>query len=378
MIRSSFPLGSAAVLVLALLDNSAAATIIPPATAYDTAPRDGKLSAEEQRAYKAGLLDAFAEGADRHAILREVFVLEAAQEGAGGAPVPLLMLEPGPNRRACGGSKQRFYLRAEIHATPLLGCDGLDTSADGAKVSFEHDGIGDDTTLLFDFGLAIPLIPDPQPIDPGLSLGGLSLTDYGIALFVEGHGAVKENAGNSGTMQSGLLFDAVYEGSALAYLGLSSAVYYQHYLNGDGSGVGASLTLTPADAGLRINATPGGRENKAVTSYFTTSLMLDAIHVTSPGNTGFAAGEDFAWGIFNFGYLYADDRLGTHGARFKVGSQFAADLVSGRDAILLSASAGLYLDATQTTALDLGWQKGTDYKTMEKVDSVTLGLTLKF
>ena len=278
-------------------------------------------------------------------------------------------------------SSQRFFLRASVETTPLFGCAGLNAAPKSAGLSFSEDYLTGDWALNVSGGMAY-LLTDGRVTPREGVFNGLALVQVPLAFYVQGSGTFSSGGESRGVFRAGIKTDLVFQnfgGEGLEALTVTSALYRQFDFNG-ASGMGIKATLRPWSLRRNLNAAKEDANRQATAPYFFWSpyAAIDAYWGDDPGNTELTVGQDYFWAEVGSNFTYVVPALGVHGARFELGVSHHVDLKSGVDATLGEARLSMHLNERKTTALAVTYTKGTDYRSLEKIDQLKVEVGLRF
>lgn len=279
----------------------------------------------------------------------------------------------------------RFYVLGSVEDRPLYRCAALGGASDAATLSFSEDYRGDSWLLSVQGALAVLLSEGGVESRAGV-YSGLMLTARPMAFYLEGEGTFG-SSGSDGVFRVGLKSDLVFvkfrdsaaEDAWFDGFTVTSALYRQFDLDG-ASGTGFKTTIRPEATRANIGATFLDKERTATDPYFIWSpyLSVDALWNDQAGDTGLADNEDYLWVGLGSDFTYVMPDVGPYGARINLGLSHHIDLNSDLSATWGQASFSTALNKAQTAYLKATYARGTDYRSLGKVDKLTIGLGLRF
>lgn len=279
---------------------------------------------------------------------------------------------------ACG-SDQSFFLQESISQISLHHLAVVVPSKQGAVFSINQDRLANITTWqvkgtaawLPSWGVDRCLYSEatqrPQ---------GVVLTAFGLAPYISFSGTGNSNAPGTSNLTMGALSQFQFFGGAFDVQELSLAPSYRTDFQGKAEIYGIQASWRPYHFESRLNGLQGDIGSR----YWDWSLGADVdyLNVQKAGNSGLSANSQYAWfgGIFGLGYSISD--VGVHGLRLSADVEAHYDLVNDISAVKYSTGAVLGLSEDKRTSLELKYENGKDYQTLQKVNGVKLNLRLAF
>jgi len=278
--------------------------------------------------------------------------------------------------RRCGDGG-RFFLRGAKPETGVASSNDPGTVTTGASLAITDK---DNTTTATVNGVAGYIISynclsRPEgvgPTDPYLS-------GYVVAPWISANGTLFTEGETPDTSKLKAGVDAQFEISNvlfnLQYLTLSP--YFQTDFSGDAEIYGGMVSWEPRQSAIRLGGVTRP-EGALLDFYWTAKGVADYRYVAKAGASGLTDGAEYAWlgGTLGLnGWLFPN----ALDSRLFFTTEYSAfwDAYSDRTVDLFKANLGWDLTPDKSTAIRLGYQRGTDKDTLTKVNQVDLSLTFK-
>lgn len=340
---------------------------IPEPGVADINPKDGTLSPEEQQNY-AKLMRAYgAEGAEREGRVRQAGGFDPS------ANVILDKIDMSSPR-----APSRFVLRNSVLDARLLGPRDINSLDAGASISFTRDRVLNKTAYVLRGGLAFYIIPS-YDIEVGPTApNAFRPAEAAAAIFVEADGTVVAENPNAGTLRTGIKGDVDWAGGVLDVLSLSAALYHQTDLDFESSGVGLQTTLRPWRAEWHINGARLTEEKSNAYWYFDTAAVADYLKIDDSGVTGLKDGSAYAWLGGWLGLVYRNEKNEDNPVYASLSAGIFKDIRGGNSVERYLAKIGRSFDKEGKTGVELTYDRGVDYKSLNKTDVVSLSYTIRY
>ncbi|MBF9052185.1 hypothetical protein GTA62_19680 [Roseobacter sp. HKCCD9010] len=211
-------------------------------------------------------------------------------------------------------------------------------------------------------------VGSPDPLPDG------ALSGYVIAPYLSFRGTGSNDRATVSDLRFGVEIELQFYGGLINLQELSISPYYRTDFDGDAEIYGLDAIWTPYHFDARLNGYFDAPQQGVFD--WNANLRLEYAHVVEAGNSGLVTGTEYGWvgTELGVGYTFRGERA----PRISLGVDAFYDLINDEDAILYEAGLAIPLSDSGRTSLDIRYRNGTDRRSLQDVDQISVNLRLAF